>query len=107
MSNPAGTIETVALELSKVLKPLTDDLAPGRARIVLASLGIKITVAQENMVAAPLSTTVTKVTSLITQTTALITAIEAENVGDIISKGAAVIKTISETIKSFDDIKNG
>lgn len=107
MSNPAGTIETVALELSKVLKPLTDDLAPGRARIVLASFGIKITPAQESMVAGPLSTTVAKVTSLITQTTALITAIEAENLGDIISKGAAVIKTISETIKSFDDIKNG
>ena len=107
MSNPAGTVETIALELAKVLKPLTEDLAPGRARVVLASLGIKITAAQESLVATPLSTTVSKATLLIQQSAALMAAIQAENIGEIIKQGSALIKTISETIQSFDNIKNG
>ena len=32
MSNAAGTIETIALEVSRVMQPLQEELQPGKAR---------------------------------------------------------------------------
>ncbi len=106
MSNAAGTLETIALELSRVLQPLEEELQPGRARILLAHLGITISVSQEASIASSLNTTASKITPLIQKTQELITAIASENNAEIFSKSTALIGIIKEIIESFINIKN-
>ncbi len=102
MSTAGGTIETIALELSKLLSPLERDLStPAGARAFLAQIGFQLTPAQVTTIAAPLSQTATHSGALIHVTVALIDAITAENYGAIASKSVEAIQRIAEII---DDV---
>src|SRR4029079_10579508 len=54
MSN-AGTLDSVAIEISKLLRPLERDLAPERAKAFFQQIGITLTDAQVAAIAGPLS----------------------------------------------------
>ena len=102
MSNAAGTIESVAIELSKLLRPLDSELAtPVRAKAFLAKMGFILTDAQVASIATPLSTTATLVSDLVVIVGALIAAIEAENSSTIATKSIEAIQKIADSINSF------
>ena len=113
MSSAAGTLETIALELSKIFSPLKDisgasntELQTGTAASFLRELGLNISDAQESALVTPFSTTADKVTQLLGKTKDLIAAIDAENISDIISISGAVIGLIKDIITGFTAIKN-
>jgi len=106
MSNAAGTLETISLELSKIFGPLKDELQAGSASAFLRELGLNISSSQEAAITGPLSTTADKVTQLLSKATDLIAAIDAENISDIISISTAVIGLVKDIIDGFTAIKN-
>lgn len=107
MSNAQGTIETIAQELTKLLQPLKDDLAPARARTLFAELGFAISPPQVSSLSVPLKATGDSTLALIQKSKELGIAIEANNIGDIIKKGLEIINTVKTVIDSFAGIRNG
>jgi hypothetical protein len=105
MSNAAGTIQTILLQLAGVLEPLERELAPGRARETLAELGVVLTAGQVNSIAGPLQTIVGNTRDLLQLASELTAAIEAENVGQVVSKSLGLVENAVSTIESFDDLK--
>ena len=105
MSNAAGTVQIILLQIASVFEPLQRELAPDRARATFAELGISITPAQTSALSVPLQTTAGKVRDLLQLSTELTAAIEAENVGDIIAKSVGIIASISGTISGIENIK--
>lgn len=102
-----GTIQILALELTRLLQPLKDDLTPSRARFFFAELGFNLSEAQVTGLAVPFNASITNTQGLISDSGELIEAIQAENIGDIINKGTAVIKTAKDTIEGFVDLRDG
>src|SRR5215471_6380485 len=105
MSEPKGTIETIALELTSLIQPLKGYLAPGNASITLAELGFVMSPAQETSIAASLTAIVDDTTKLINDSKDLVTAIEADNTSDILSKSIGVITSIAHVINDFAGLK--
>ena len=58
-------------------------------------------------IATTLNITATKSSDLLTKTGQLIDAINAENIGDILSKSLALINNIKDLVDSFQGIKTG
>ncbi|HET9831141.1 MAG TPA: hypothetical protein VFP91_05520, partial [Vicinamibacterales bacterium] len=104
----AGTLELVALELARALEPLANALHDSHhARILIAELGL---VMPEQVITPALQTAFQAVHTgaheIGDEAEALKTAIDAGNVGDIIVKGASLVRTIATLVKAFDTIKN-
>jgi len=105
VSNAAGTIESVAIELSKLLRPLATELAtPAKARAFFAQLGFLLSNAQVAGIGPPLSTAASGTGDLIAIVKELIEAIEAENFGTIVSKGMAAIQKIVAIIQALSSL---
>lgn len=104
MSQAAGTIEQVALTLSRVLSPLVQELAPGRARLLLAELGIVITPVQEAAIVPALQQLATRVDEILTETAALISAMEEEDFAALTEKSISIIAGIKNTVDGFSSI---
>ncbi|WP_339711912.1 DUF6603 domain-containing protein [uncultured Kriegella sp.] len=102
-----GTIEIIAQELTKLIRPLKDDLHPKRARFLFAELGFNLSESQVNSLSAPFNTTITNTETLIDESQALVAAIEAEDLNEIIQKGTKVVNAAKVTIDGFIDLKNG
>ena len=99
MSDAAGTIESVAIELSKLLQPLETQLAtPAGAKAFLAEMGFNLTTAQANAIAGPLSVTASAAGDLVQIITALIAAIDAQDFGTIVAKGLDAIQRIGQIV---------
>jgi hypothetical protein len=105
MSNAAGTVQIILLQIASVFEPLQREFAPDRARATFAELGISLTPAQTSALAVPLQTTAGKVRDLLQLSSELTAAIEAENVSDIIAKSVGIIASISGTISGIENIK--
>jgi hypothetical protein len=102
MSDAAGTIEAVAIELSKLLQPLETQLAtPAGAKVFLAQMGFVLTDAQATALAGPLSVAASGVGDLIEIITALIAAVEAEDYATITAKGAEAIERIGQIVDAL------
>ena len=105
MSDAAGTLESVAIELSKLLQPLERDLAtPAQARVFFAKMGFALTDPQVAGIAAPLSTIANDTGDLITIVTQLIQAIEDEDFGTIAAKSIAAIDKIADIIDALSTL---
>ena len=102
-----GTIQILAQELTKLLQPLKDDLTPGRARFFFAELGFNLSESQVTSLSVPFNATITNTQDLVSESRELIEAIQAENIGDIINKGTAVIQAAKDTIEGFVNLKVG
>ena len=105
MADP-GTIETVALALSRLLAPLEEELASGNASGLFAEIGIPLTPAQEASLSGPLSSTAGLITDLTSLTSDLVTAIQAGDTATILQKGLAVAARSAQTIQGFSTLAN-
>jgi hypothetical protein len=101
MSKQPATLETVALEISRVLDPLKQLAVAGNAQTFLADIGIPVTPAQAGSLSAPLNTIVTRTERLGDLASELMTALDEENVAAIVSKIPEVISNVSEVIDAF------
>ena len=101
MSQQPGTLETAALEISRVLDPLRLLVTAEGARTLLAQIGIPVTPAQVDSLSTPLNTVVTRTERLGELAGELMTAIEGEGVAAIVSKIPEVISNTSEVIDAF------
>ena len=104
MSQATGTFATIAIELTKVLSPLEQELTSGKAVALFAELGIPITSAQVNTVSSSLNSTVTKTTDLLSLADDLSSAITAEDFVAIAQKSIAIIGKISDIVNSFSTL---
>ncbi|MBE7173191.1 MAG: hypothetical protein INR73_21635 [Williamsia sp.] len=99
-----GTPESIALLLTNLLQPLQTELQRGKARLLLAELGIGITAEQEAGLLPSLQGSANATTTLVNQSTELLALIKAGNTADVIKKGGemiAVIKTVFDSIQSI------
>ncbi len=104
MTEAAGTLEMIAIELARVLEPLEEALEPGQARQTLAELGFELTPAQESSISTPLNNIINGVRGVLEKSAQLIGEIEAKNYGAIPQKSLQLINDIKSTIEGFDDL---
>jgi len=98
----AGTIELVAIELSKLLRPLaTESKTPAKTKAFFAQMGFALTDAQVASISAPLNTAATGANDLIAIVTDLVAAIAADDIATIILKGKDAIQKIGDTIDAI------
>jgi len=102
----AGTLEILALELVKALGPLAARLHDTHhARMLIAELGL---VMPEQVVTPALENAIATVHrgahALEDEATALKSAVDGGNIGDIIAEGASLARTIATLIDAFDTI---
>lgn len=101
MSN-AGTLDSIVIELSKLVQPLKRDLGttPG-AKIFFARLGFTLSDAQVATIADPLVTTVTSTSQLLDLIPDLIAAIDDENYAQVLSMTGTAIEKVADIINSL------
>ena len=105
MSATPGTIELIAIELSKLLRPLKDEMStPADAKAFLASMGFDLTDGQVGGLAGVINTLGTSVSDLITIVAELIAAIEAEALGTITTKSIAAVQKIADIINASETL---
>lgn len=104
MPASGGTIENVAIELSKLLRPLERDLAPARAKLFFHQMGIRLTDAQVTAISGPLGITANRTTALIPRIGHMIDALVAEDYGELTSLSFQVIRDIADIIRSLDAV---
>lgn len=104
MSDHAGTLERFAVQLSGATEQAASLVSDDQVLDTLAQLGVQFpdTLLTEPAISAARQAILQSVAPLRTLTEALISAIEAEDTGPMISAGAAVITQCSRTILSFD-----
>ncbi len=108
MSAAPGTLELIAIELSKLLRPLEDELATaGQAKPFLASMGFVLSDAQAGGLSAEISAVAGDVTDLIEIIQDLIVAIDAEDLATIAAKGIAGIQKIADVLDNLAPLGNG
>src|SRR6266568_5917879 len=102
MANQAGTLETLALEVGKALKPLEDLLGPG----IFSRLGLGLprAISGDANIAAKLTDAKAKVADLNAGITNLAAAITADNPVAIVAAGISLIGTISGLITTLEDL---
>lgn len=101
MPKASGTLETIALELGKALKPLEQLLGPD----IFVRLGINLprSITGDATLRAKLTAAKAKAGELESRITSLTSAITSENPVAIIADGAALITTISALIVSLEE----
>lgn len=106
-----GTLESIALQMAGLFKPLEEEFQVGRIRTLFAELGMEFPPELETKTAfiQALQQTVNKTLQLPEIVIALVQAIEDENFGQITSKGIDLfgnIKTLVGNIKTIADELN-
>lgn len=98
----AGTIETLALELGKALKPLAELLGPD----IFVRLGTELprAISGNATIAAKLTAAKATATGLDSKITNLAAAITADNPVSIVVEGATLIANISDLVLKLSDV---
>ncbi len=105
MSGTAGTIESVAMEISKLLGPLETQLSTtAGARAFFAQMGFTLTEPQVDTIAAPFATLAGNTSDLLTITTDIIAAIEDEDYGELTAKGIEAIQRIVQVVDAISTL---
>lgn len=106
MPQQNGTLESIALTLTRLLLPLKDRLASGQFRQLFAELGIQFPTVLDTIpdVANAAENIVGNVTELVQLAKELIAAIEAENIGLILSKGLEVIDFVHRCFQGIEQL---
>ena len=109
MASEAGTLEVLARELAHALEPLEQRLASGRVDGLFSSLGLRLPSGFTSQAAltAPLAAGVSAAAALPPLVVQLTAAIEAEDIGQIVSSGQALLQKITEVIEAIPQISNG
>jgi hypothetical protein len=102
MASQSGTLETLALELGKALKPLADVLGPG----VFSRLGLDLPrqISGDANIATKLTDAKNKVAELDAGIANLASAITNDDPVAIVSAGVSLITTIAGLISKLEDV---
>ena len=107
MSAAPGTIEVIAIELSKLFRPLRDELStPAEAKAFLASMGFKLNDGQIGGLAGQLTILGNSTSDLIEIVMDIVQAIEAENYATLTAKGIESIQKIADIINASESLSN-
>ena len=104
MSSAAGSVERIAIELAKLLQPLTLYGTPDRTKGFFARMGLTLTDAQAAAAAGPLGSASAKTADLLPLIAQLVDAIAAENTGAIATKGVEAIAKAVQVIDGFSSL---
>ncbi len=100
MTEQQGTLETIALELAHLLRPLEDRFNAGELRDLFRELGLTFSPALDAQasLAPKLQSVVSAITQIPPMVAALVSAVQSENIGQIIDKGAQMINLVKNFI---------
>ena len=106
MADDAGTIERIAQAIASALAPLQQQLSAGQAAAFLNSLGLALPpgLPADAQLGSALATAATSAGGLAPLITALTSAIDADDVAQIISAGVALITKIGELVGALAEI---
>lgn len=106
MPNSAGTLELVSRELGLVLAPLQTRVAGDGVEALIASLGLRLPpgLSQVATLAGALSSTATGAAVLPAQVSALVAAIDADDLEQILGSGQALTESILATVRGLSGI---
>src|SRR5690606_10954966 len=95
-----------AIALARLLNPLSERLTAGQVRVLFAELGLQFPPALESVgpfmdAAQSVAVAAQELPDL---TVALLDAIEAEDIGEIVSKSVALIDVVRTVITGIDTI---
>lgn len=101
-----GTFEAITMGIGHFLSPLEQELAGGKARDLLASLGLQLPPAADGVPAfsSAIADTYNNAKQIPTLINSLVTAIDAENIGNIFNASKDLAQAIVNTIKGFDGV---
>jgi hypothetical protein len=105
MSNEVNTLQRVLQQIANVLEPLERELNSTRAVKTFAELGITLNSGQVSSLASPMQALVAGSKTVLQKAGALAQAIEAENVGQIISLSTELINQIITAIQKIDQLQ--
>jgi hypothetical protein len=106
VSEAAGTLELVAIELGHVMQPIEQRLASGQVRELFAEMGLQlpaVLTTHPNFTNA-LATATGEAAQLPPLIVQLETAIAAEDVGGAVDKGLELLTSIQTLITSFETV---
>ncbi len=101
-----GTLESIAISLAGLFKPLEEELQAGRVRTLFAELGMEFPPELENQTdfINALKDAVNKVTLLPELVSDLVDALENENTEQILPLGVELFSTIQSLVESIDTV---
>jgi hypothetical protein len=101
-----GTFEAITMAIGRLLSPLEQDLADGRARELLTELGLQLPPAADSVPAftSAISDTHNAAKQIPGLIEKLIAAIDSKNIGAIFNASKDLAQAIINTIKGFDAI---
>lgn len=104
MPEQRGTLESIAISLAHLLQPLEERLLGGQVRVLFAELGLQFPPALEAVPSftSAAQTAVSTVQALPPLVVALIQAIEAENVEQIVVRSSELINLIRLVTQNID-----
>lgn len=100
-----GTLQRLLLTVSDLLRPLEYLFEPARAAHTLAELGIAATPAQAQNFGAPAQALAASVAEMLEASTALTTAIDGGDAGQIASRAATLLSRLGKTIDGIDQLQ--
>lgn len=100
----AGTLEALARELGNLFAPLKDRLQEGQVRLLLAELGLAIpgSTSLPGALLSALSDSASTAGQLPALVTQLVTAIENEDAGTIVSTSVSLIENVARLVTSLE-----
>mgnify|MGYP001167432322 FL=1 len=106
MANETGTLEGIAIALSRLMQPLSERLTAGQIRVLFAELGLQFPPALETV--GPFMDAAQSVVAAVNElpglTVALVEAIEDEDIGEIVSKSVELIDVVRTVITGIDTL---
>jgi len=108
MAGERGTLEVLATSVAGLLQPLEERLAAGELRLLIAELGLQLPASVEANanLANAVRTALQRLRDLPTLLAQLAAAIEAENTGQILSKGLEVANAVKSVIEAVEAVGN-
>lgn len=103
MSTEQDSLGSIAIELGKLLEPLTQ-AAPPNTKGFFTRLGIPLTDAQAAAMGPPISTAGTRTQELITIIPQIVAAITAENWGTVVERAVQASVKVGEVIVALDQL---
>jgi hypothetical protein len=105
-SKQIGTFEAITLGIGQVLAPLEQELDGGRARVLLAELGLQLPPAADGVPAfsTAISSTFNAAKQLPSLIDKLVTAIDSNNIGSILNASKDLAQAIINIIQGIDSI---
>lgn len=106
MANQTGTLEFIAITLARLFDPLAERLKAEQVRVLFAELGLQFPPALEGVPAFmdAARTTALAIEGLPPLTSALLDAIENEDLGQIVAKSLELIDVIRRVVQGFDTL---